>query len=1757
MTNIYIIYYQSDEIYLDTIVEILYLHGLNIVGVTKIPNEKDNYRLTIQSIFFKFKSGGVFYCLGAKGMIPFINSIIESIQFDYQYSFYIQGLYIKYLQSDFLKTSKFKINIYFHHITSHLYYFDQLSLIRSVNEIFVSQILFFILSVFENTPNSVNNANIFLNNYYNMYLNENVNSYYHNLYIKMSRGHYLYQQLYLYKMFINGKNGENKITLILNNPDSFLINNPNMYNYKPICNFPQYNNRIIFNIAFAFSFTGNDREYDINMFLVAYRTLVFLNEKYNIEINGTINKVYYIIYDLKSDEKYCEEVMEKMSVKNITYIFGFAHYCFKYLNKYPNFVIYYPKLLPEFPFDNYLPPNVISFGGKIKQLLHSFPYFVTHFNSHNFFIVYTNSTTISTFIPSLKKYISTYSDDIDTVCINKNDILMNDYITIILSKINLTENKVYTILLYTSYTQTKLFLNSFTQYYEKYKNRIQFYLINSGDKILTIIKPKFKCYSISFYFSNIENQVNDFYNIILNSLTPELSSYGYSISSFDTVFSFFMVCRKVQSFEPQKIFDFYEENRKNTYTFLSGRESLNEYNYLTKHVYIGAYYPEEDKFKVVFDTKTIIDYKPVKYDYNNQLVEIRIPSNTVTNIILKHFFTLLFLCDDNENYYCNNLFELLKSGILLYNNDNTNKYYMFLTKVMNKENEESLLFIKNHLEKGYMTALFISGSENYLKLLKDYTNNSSSSFYIFFLPPELEASLEGIYYKNVVYSSGNVFTFLRHTITHVILESIKFNDEIAIFYYNSTFYNYCSDHIENMFSLYYPLTLVKKFDIMKMINREYDKVNIQNVKVILTVVPIYLEILIQTFSHYNISRSISIIALYYQDILIKNEPKIYYVRSYSKEIKKQWNEDLLYIFNTSMLVTNGIDLEVAMIDIWSTLYRSLYLLESYLNNLAFVHINDRKYNFTLNNNNNDNYLNQDYYLFFYSEHRNENIIQSYGFDIPQDLYIDDTSMMCNWECGNYNNNSYNLSIKVGILYNPYNSDFIQYSSFLLHTILYDILISDTVNGYKIKPYICSDKNYISCDEILKYYEEKEIYFIFGGFFSECLSEMLKYFSEFKQSNLLVFYTGEIDDYYCDKHIIQIGPTPSQIINLLLLKEYNANIPFSIISSSLNQYPKKISQYFRDTFLSLGFEVEVIDIENCKNNISFNFNNSIVIVTLNRDEELELFHSLLISNNKKIFKNCKFIYIGCGEEMVSRFGYSNSEIISTFPPNSYFIDTFFHQLTLITKGTTTFDVSINKDITKIYSTVLGSIYYIPSTSEEVYTSFEIWKEVTTKLDTFDVEEIRRSLYNYGYFGATGPITLLNNNYVSRRMFYGKLNSNLRIIEVIFSPTSQMLPHNIRDRSFICQCQSKNECSIDDYKENYYQIIIIYDESEIKSSIILSVITLLTQINERNTEYMEFNNYERIIITHIIIIRNGKISENEMKKYILDEKTIAMFGCLSSKCKDIVTPIADQYKIPFYFIGNFYTLYSPYTFYFGVDIDSSLSSLIKYLKSIGSNRIIVIESFDNIVVSDHDLDYDFIPLTDVIEKLIDFSSKYKFNLTIDDYYFVEMNETYSNLNYVINELEKINESIVIVNLLYGNEINQFLNKYYNSKILTNIVTNIFLSFNSYDIDEEVTHYLDGNLVIKLYVEDPGSLSSMISAFEFYNTYGNSFKITDSMISLMISVDCIFFSLKELLKIDMTLEKDDKNNKIGKYIRYLSYKYADSTGNCIYYYSYYLYL
>lgn len=612
-----------------------------------IPSNSKQYKSALLESYSKLYTGDFIYILADENSVNFINYLLENIQYDNQYAFYIQNLRLSKFSEIILP--KYNVTIYTHSIKTYLYYYNWIFTVIDMKEIYINNMLFFLASIYINLPSSRYDNNVFKNSFYKIYNKIPYQYYYYDERVEMSFSHYLYQKIILYE-YNYEKDSSNIYSNLksLTDPSVYYISDPYFLYDEPLCNYYTDIEYDILRIAFVYSFSGNEAEKDNSQFISSLYTLIWSNKNETTYINDT-NMIYYEIFDLESNKNNCKKILDAIVVEGIFYVFGFSDICFEYIKNYKSIILFYSSMLIDFD-QNTAPKNTIWIGGTIKQLFYSFPSYALKQYSYNYILLYNDKTYISKYIDEIILTLEV-SGNIYVIKISSSDIFLQQYIEEILSRADYIDDKeTLSLILFLSYDYLKKFINIYSKYSKEYENKILLYFI-CPEKQIIYEKPTFNCYIISFYLSSILNVFNNNLKVLLSSLNPDSYPYGLNINAINSIHYWLHIVKETGSYDINVLWNYINNHLNENILFSDGYASINDNYMLTKNVYIGFYNHKINDISIIYYEDKSINH--FSYIYNN--------------IESSNKYSIITICVDINLDTCNYYYEITREYINDYN----------------------------------------------------------------------------------------------------------------------------------------------------------------------------------------------------------------------------------------------------------------------------------------------------------------------------------------------------------------------------------------------------------------------------------------------------------------------------------------------------------------------------------------------------------------------------------------------------------------------------------------------------------------------------------------------------------------------------------------------------------------------------------------------------------------------------------------------------------------------------------------------------------------------------------------------------------------------------------------------------------------------------------------------------------------------------------------------------------------------------------
>lgn len=461
--------------------------------------------------------------------------------------------------------------------------------------------------------------------------------------------------------------------------------------------------------------------------------------------------------------------------------------------------------------------------------------------------------------------------------------------------------------------------------------------------------------------------------------------------------------------------------------------------------------------------------------------------------------------------------------------------------------------------------------------------------------------------------------------------------------------------------------------------------------------------------------------------------------------------------------------------------------------------------------------------------------------------------------------------------------------------------------------------------------------IFGGLWDKEYEIMVPYFNKAKK---LLFFMGVSKGESCNSYGIVTQADLNQLIQASRATLFGYSKPYAIIYNDQDKFSYESKELFSRYFDLLKREYKLyLFNENINNieiqNITSDFPHGCVILDLvNNELVLSLAQSLFAMQMSSL----NYITV---HYFVDAYDTKTNE--------KYFENHIFFASWFIAVGTSTerkYQIA-NEFYTKMTKRYGQYFRLVPST-EAAYTAIKLWETGVKESYSFDPTSVRKGMTGVKKEIASGFKELMSNNYISRQFYAARIVDGKVVL--VASPTGLLDPNPFS--TFLVENEGKKCDFITEsgiyIKPNIIHLLLILENDyfihdELKNAYFgfdYSVETL-NSVGGINGYY---------IVYDILIINTNEI-ENKTNEYVskLDETKndgslyyLALFGCLGSECRNIVSKISEEnIIIYFYFGASEGEYFSKYTVTVGSTIVQKISVAADYLKGRYENFFVLLD------------------------------------------------------------------------------------------------------------------------------------------------------------------------------------------------------------------------
>lgn len=749
--------------------------------------------------------------------------------------------------------------------------------------------------------------------------------------------------------------------------------------------------------------------------------------------------------------------------------------------------------------------------------------------------------------------------------------------------------------------------------------------------------------------------------------------------------------------------------------------------------------------------------------------------------------------------------------------------------------------------------------------------------------------------------------------------------------------------------------------------------------------------------------------------------------------------------------------------------------------------------------------------------------------LPQHVY-NSLYNYCDWKVQFQEKITFKIIVNIGIIY-THSIDNTMYDPLALPVFLSEVDWCNhhrDLGDYYLNVISFPIRNGVTCGSLIRILiTQYNVSIIFGGHWAECRKSVINELSD--NYNFLFFFNGEVDDLVCYKNIINVGPTPWQLLDVLIKETGFTKQYYIIITNTTSLYSYNLANLFNSVLNNISYYTRIVDetewknIKNIYNNINsiFKVSEISIINTLNNAHDIIQF--LEIVKRINMLDEVDFVHISLDEGLLDRINILyNISVNDILPINSYFISNFFPHLFSLSNDFSRFDVKFDVNINHLMLIYYGDDFKATKLSVHSYLAFEMFKKMVMYTKQVNADEIRESLYSRGFSGPAGPTELHENNYLAMRIYLGKYNWETLRIEVIQSPNSLILPYDCFYYDEICNFKKYSTI----FKPTtFYHIIMIFEIKWNIASYLTTLIEFVDNIVKKN--YLEEDSM--LVKPHIIFSRTNPITENFLE-IISEHNVLGVIGCFSVSCASKVMKYTEDYHIPFYYFGPYLHIESPYLIFMSINLATSTETVVEYMSRNEIENLVIIDNDYSVLESD-DYIKDNKPYNTYLYNLIS-KNEQKINYYINDkkYYSIKNKEMIKDIFNDVIDIPTV--FYIIYSDKYINELFQEYSDTNNNNV--NVIL-IFIYGNYYYIKEELRSYMNGHLLLKSYYNTYSSLDTMSYYFQIKNSYGSTVIITDGLVAEELSLGFIYETALIALKDYVT---NNNLKDLGDYLRILSY-------------------
>lgn len=637
---------------------------------------------------------------------------------------------------------------------------------------------------------------------------------------------------------------------------------------------------------------------------------------------------------------------------------------------------------------------------------------------------------------------------------------------------------------------------------------------------------------------------------------------------------------------------------------------------------------------------------------------------------------------------------------------------------------------------------------------------------------------------------------------------------------------------------------------------------------------------------------------------------------------------------------------------------------------------------------------------------------------------------------------------IGIIFN------LDLNSLSVLLTLYDLVERFAVEtNTQLRPIIYNDKNdpELRSRYMKELINNKLVVVIFGGYNPNMLNGINEHL---KNTDKLFFYTGYYVENLCLKNLIYGGTTYLSLTHIIYLNLVNDDRRIFLLYEN-NYLSNELIYQFDSLFKSVGL----------LHNITRYDDDSFYKEMEEMKEYCDLYGCVIIfctSDKLSIYEdlyNYGFRYtddIDAYTFFITENDFVNNRYIIE---NITVISTFF-------SGLIDTDYSFLKEDDKLFISEFyertSRNYLSNYRTESLYISFKIWKNAVIKLNTYDSEKIRKTLYEKEYESQSGTVYFGDDNSLERRLFTATVTSE-RYFKVK-GYNSFLSTEKIYKPELVCnisEIANVNKVKIIGY---------IADFDDLYKSISQTDVLLLQQLIYDYNILKQFNGYS--LELKVVNLNNNEEDEKKLLEDLFNlPNLVAIFGCNSWYSYYASSTLINSVSVPIFsnLIPRTNSMCEIHMFRIEQGITEKIPLLFSYMGSSGLTHIYFIW-----------YNYDDGHINRTVYNMINENSELH-NISVNSF-LLNINENNSVvIESYLKEFKSIEDSnYVIFCALYGDDLLTFIKYYIELSIRTTRNTLVLAYFHRFQIPESYVKNLNGSVIIQPFYSDESQSSLSFTSY-----------------------------------------------------------------------------